>query len=121
MLNTVETIVPYLKEQQLIVLESTTYPGTTEELLLPKVESTGLTVGENIYLAHSPEREDPGNANHSTQTIPKVVAGVTEKCRDIAVALYQNIIDSIVPVSLTRSRDVKAAREHSPRSEYRFS
>ncbi|NOR52419.1 MAG: hypothetical protein GQ470_07355, partial [Gammaproteobacteria bacterium] len=72
-LDTVDSILPHIRAQQLIILESTTYPGTTDEQLLPRLESTGLHVGEEIYLAFSPEREDPGNPNFTTQTIPKVV------------------------------------------------
>ncbi|MGJ8555922.1 MAG: nucleotide sugar dehydrogenase, partial [Sulfitobacter geojensis] len=85
---TMDSIAPYLRAGQLLSLESTTWPGTTKEILLPYVERAGLAVGEDFYLVYSPEREDPGNANFSTQTIPKVAGGHTKACLDAAVALY---------------------------------
>ena len=89
---TAESIKPYLRKSMLIVLESTTYPGTTEDLLKPILESTGLKCGEDFYLAFSPERVDPGNAIYKTSNTPKVVGGVTEKCTEIAAALYESIL-----------------------------
>lgn len=74
--NTTEAIKPYLREGQVVSLESTTYPGTTEEELLPRVQSDGLVVGKSIFLVYSPEREDPGNPNFETRTIPKVIGGI---------------------------------------------
>jgi len=97
-LNTTESFVPYLRAGQVVSLESTTYPGTTEEELLPRVTSGGLTVGEDIFLVYSPEREDPGNANFTTNTIPKVVGGHTAACLEVGRALYGQAIDRIVPV-----------------------
>ena len=91
-LNTTKTIATYLRKGQLIVLESTTYPGTTEEEILPILESGGLKVGRDFYLAYSPEREDPGNETYSTAKIPKVVGGVTANCRRIAKAVYDQIV-----------------------------
>src|SRR5690606_19486983 len=79
-LNTTEACVPYMRKGQILSLESTTYPGTTEEELLPRVEKQGLKVGEDVFLVFSPEREDPGNPNFSTKTIPKVVGGHTAAC-----------------------------------------
>ena len=80
--SSAKEIARHLRKGQLIILESTTYPGTTDEELLPRVESHGLTVGKDIFLAFSPEREDPGNENFSTRTIPKVCGGVTPACQN---------------------------------------
>jgi UDP-N-acetyl-D-glucosamine dehydrogenase len=94
-----ETIVRYLRAGQLIIFESTTYPGTTRELVAPILERSGLKAGRDFHLAYSPEREDPGNKNFTTQTIPKVVGGLTKKCRDMACKLYDAIIVRTIPVS----------------------
>jgi len=94
-----ETIAKYLRAGQLIVLESTTYPGTTRELMVPILESSGLKAGKDFYLAYSPEREDPGNKEFTTKTIPKVVGGLTNKCRDMACELYDTVIVKTVAVS----------------------
>ncbi|MBU3194436.1 nucleotide sugar dehydrogenase [Clostridium algidicarnis] len=89
-----ESIVPYMHKNMLIVLESTTYPGTTEELLKPILEKSGLKCGEDFYLAFSPERVDPGNIIYKTKNTPKVVGGVTPKCTDVAAALYEAILEA---------------------------
>ncbi|EKN62758.1 nucleotide sugar dehydrogenase [Schinkia azotoformans] len=89
-----ESIVPYVHKDMLIVLESTTYPGTTEELLKPILEKSGLKCGEDFYLAFSPERVDPGNLIYKTKNTPKVVGGVTLKCTDVAAALYESILEA---------------------------
>ncbi len=102
-INTTESLLPYLRKGQLVSLESTTWPGTTDEELQPRIEQRGFVVGEDIYLVFSPEREDPGNANFTTRTIPKVVGGVTPACLDAGVALYGKVIDKVVPVSSTRA------------------
>jgi len=115
-LNTVDAILPHVRTGQLVILESTTYPGTTDEVLLPRLESTGLHVGEDIYLAFSPEREDPGNPDFTTQTIPKVVGGVSPKCLDIATTLYQQVIDKVVPVSSTRVAEMSKLLENIHRA-----
>lgn len=94
-----ETIAKYLQAGQLVVLESTTYPGTTRELMAPILESSGLKAGKDFHMAYSPEREDPGNKDFTTKTIPKVVGGLTRKCRDIACSLYNLAIVETVPVS----------------------
>ena len=94
--STAESIVPYLHREMLIVLESTTYPGTTEDLLKPILEKSGLKCGNDFYLAFSPERVDPGNLIYKTRNTPKVVGGVTEKCTDIAATLYENILEAPV-------------------------
>jgi UDP-N-acetyl-D-glucosamine dehydrogenase len=95
------TISKNLRKNQLIVLESTTYPGTTEEVLKPILEKSGLNAGSDFYLAFSPEREDPANKKFSTSSIPKVVGGYTSKCLNVAQALYSLILN-VVPVSSTR-------------------
>jgi len=87
-----ERIVPHLRKGQLVVLESTSYPGTTEELIKPRLEAQGFEIGKHIYLAFSPERIDPGNKLYTLQAIPKVVGGVTENCTKVAKALYEQII-----------------------------
>lgn len=89
-----ESIVPFMHKDMLIVLESTTYPGTTEELLKPIFESTGFKCGEDFYLAFSPERVDPGNLIYKTKNTPKVVGGVTPECTDIAAALYESVLQA---------------------------
>jgi len=94
-----ETIAKYIRANQLISFESTTYPGTTRELVLPILEQSGLKAGKDFYLAYSPEREDPGNKNYTTKTIPKVVGGYTKKCKELAKQLYEKAIDTMVPVS----------------------
>lgn len=98
--NVVGNSLPYVHEDQLFVLESTTYPGTTEEIIRPRLEREGFTVGEDIYLAFSPERVDPGNRDFKTGNTPKVVGGATENCTEVARALYEEVIDGkIHPVS----------------------
>jgi UDP-N-acetyl-D-glucosamine dehydrogenase len=114
--STTESFVPYLREGQVISLESTTYPGTTEEELLPRVNSSGLKVGEEIFLVYSPEREDPGNANFSTNTIPKVVGGHTSACLEVGKALYGQAIDTIVPVSSTKAAEMTKLLENIHRA-----
>jgi UDP-N-acetyl-D-glucosamine dehydrogenase len=94
-----ESVAEHLRAGQLIVLESTTYPGTTREILLPRLEAVGLKCGTDFFLAFSPEREDPGNERFNTKTIPKVVGGMDEASRRAAVALYSGAIDHVVPVS----------------------
>jgi len=94
-----ETIARYLRRGQLIVLESTTYPGTTRELMAPILERSGLKAGRDFHLAYSPEREDPGNKEFTTRTIPKVVGGLTKTCLDMACRLYGAAIERTVPVS----------------------
>ncbi len=114
--GTTRTISDHLRPGQLIVLESTTYPGTTEELMLPMLEKTGLRVGEDFFLAFSPEREDPGNPNYHTGNIPKVVGGVTEACLECAKALYGHAVTEVVPVSNTRVAELTKLLENIYRS-----
>lgn len=97
--NTADSVGDRLHAGQLVALESTTYPGTTKEVLLPIFQSTGLRVGEDFFLAFSPEREDPGNGSYDTRSIPKLVGGVTEVCGKVAVSAYSGVVDNVVPVS----------------------
>ncbi|MCW5963768.1 MAG: nucleotide sugar dehydrogenase [Bryobacterales bacterium] len=96
-----EEIARYLKAGTLVILESTTYPGTTEELLLPTLERSGLKVGEDFFLCFSPERVDPGNEKFQTRNIPKVVGGITAACTQVGALFYQQALDVVVPVSST--------------------
>jgi UDP-N-acetyl-D-glucosamine dehydrogenase len=114
--GTVESTLPYLHKGQLMSLESTTYPGTTEEELLTRIQQHGFTVGEDYFLIFSPEREDPGNPNFNTKTIPKVVGGHTPKCLDIGIALYGSAIDKIVPVSSTKTAEMTKLLENIHRA-----
>ena len=100
--NTTKTIARYLQKDQLIVLESTTYPGTTDEDMREILEKTGLKAGADFYLAYSPEREDPGNKAFATSDIPKVIGGYTKECLEVAKTLYEQIIVKLVPVSSTK-------------------
>ncbi|QEL57960.1 nucleotide sugar dehydrogenase [Chromobacterium paludis] len=115
-LDTMDSLVPYLREGHLVSLESTTYPGTTDEELLPRMESRGFKVGENAFLVFSPEREDPGNPNFTTRTIPKVCGGYSEACQEIGVALYSAVIDKVVPVSSTRAAEMTKLLENIHRA-----
>lgn len=114
--TTCETIAPYLRAGQAISLESTTYPGTTEEEVLPRISSTGLRVGQDIFLIYSPEREDPGNADFKTSTIPKIVGGHTPACLEVGEALYAPAIDVIVPVSSTKTAEMTKLLENIHRA-----
>lgn len=113
---TMESIAPYLRAGQLLTLESTTWPGTTKELLQPYVERAGLTVGRDFFLAYSPEREDPGNARFHTRSIPKVIGGHTPACLEVAQRLYSRFIDTIVPVSSTEAAEMVKLLENIHRS-----
>ncbi len=104
-LNTTITVAQHLRRGQLVVLESTTYPGTTDEEMLPILEAGGLRGGKDFFLAFSPEREDPGNKSFSTATTPKVVGGLTPDCLRAAKALYDQIIIRTVPVSSTKAAE----------------
>ena len=113
---TMESCAPYLRKGQLLSLESTTWPGTTKEVLLPYVDRAGLTAGTDFFLAYSPEREDPGNAHFNTQTIPKVVGGITPNCLKAAELLYGLFIDTVVPVSSTEAAEMVKLLENIHRS-----
>jgi UDP-N-acetyl-D-glucosamine dehydrogenase len=105
-----------LRRGQAIILESTTYPGTTREILQPALESTGLTVGTDFFLAFSPERVDPGNPTWKTHNTPKVVGGITESCTRVACALYEPAIERLVPVSTTEAAELVKLLENTFRS-----
>jgi len=115
-INTVESLMPYLREGQVMSLESTTYPGTTDEELKPRVESRGFVVGKNYYLVFSPEREDPGRQDFNTKTTPKVCGGVSPDCLEVGVALYNGIIDNVVPVSSARAAEMTKLLENIHRA-----
>lgn len=110
--STVEKVLPYTNAGQILSLESTTYPGTTEELIKPLIESQGFLIGEDYYLVYSPEREDPGNADFTTQHIPKVCGGSTENCLTAGVALYSEVVDKVVPVSNTKTAEMTKLLEN---------
>jgi UDP-N-acetyl-D-glucosamine dehydrogenase len=111
-----EAVKRTLRRGQAIILESTTYPGTTREILQPALESTGLTVGEDFFLAFSPERVDPGNPTWQTRNTPKVVGGITAACARVACALYQPAIERLVPVSTTEAAELVKLLENTFRS-----
>ncbi|PKM27145.1 MAG: UDP-N-acetyl-D-glucosamine dehydrogenase [Gammaproteobacteria bacterium HGW-Gammaproteobacteria-13] len=115
-IDTTNAIKPHLRAGQIVSLESTTYPGTTEEELLPRVQESGLAVGESIYLVYSPEREDPGNPDFETRTIPKVIGGHTASCLQVGIALYEQAIDQIVPVSSTKAAEMTKLLENIHRA-----
>ena len=115
-LSAVEAIVTYLHPGQLIVLESTTYPGTTDELILPKLSEGGLSVGMDFFLAFSPERTDPGNSHYNLRNTPKVIAGITPPCLEVATALYRTVVDTVVPVSSTRVAELVKLLENTFRA-----
>src|SRR6266702_3020094 len=112
----VEAIRNHIRPGQLIVLESTTYPGTTREIVLPILEESGLKVGHDFFLAYSPERVDPGNQKYTTHNIPKVVGGVTARCTEIAVLLYEQFVESVIAVSSTDSAEMVKLLENTFRS-----
>ena len=105
-----------LRRGQLVILESTTYPGTTRELMLPALEATGLKVGEDFFLAFSPERVDPGNTKWNTHNMSKVLGGITPACLQVAAALYQPAIEKLVPVSSTEAAELVKILENTFRS-----
>jgi len=115
-IGTTEAIVPYLRAGQVVSLESTTWPGTTDEELRPRIASTGLSIGEDVFLVFSPEREDPGNPNFNTRTIPKLVGGVTPACLEAGKALYGQVIDQLVPLSSTRAAEMTKLLENIHRA-----
>lgn len=115
-INTCDAIAPHLRPGQVVSLESTTYPGTTEEEVVPRITSGGLVVGENIFAVYSPEREDPGNTAFTTSSIPKVVGGHTPSCLEAGVALYSTAIDRVVPVSSTKAAEMTKLLENIHRA-----
>ncbi len=114
--NTLNSLISYLRAGQIISLESTTYPGTTEEELRPLIENKGLNIGQDFFLVYSPEREDPGNRKYSTKTIPKIVGGTTENCLEVGTSLYQSIVDQVISVSSTKVAEMVKILENIYRS-----
>lgn len=106
----------YLRKGHIIVLESTTYPGTTRELVLPELESTGLKVGKDFFLAFSPERVDPGNSRYNIKNTPKVVGGITSRCTEIVKTLYSQAIDKVIPVSSSEIAEMAKLLENTFRA-----
>jgi UDP-N-acetyl-D-glucosamine dehydrogenase len=115
-ISALESVLPHLRPGQLMVLESTTYPGTTEEVIQPRLEAAGLVIGSNFFLAFSPERVDPGNKQHTTATIPKVVGGVTPACTALTAALYRQVTKSVFEVSSPRVAETAKLLENTFRS-----
>lgn len=114
--NTLDSVVPYLRTGQVLSLESTTYPGTTEEEVVTRVEAAGFKVGDSVFVVYSPEREDPGNPHFTATNIPKVVGGHTSVCLEAGVALYGAAFDQIVPVSSTQVAELTKLVENIYRS-----
>jgi UDP-N-acetyl-D-glucosamine dehydrogenase len=114
--DSVEAIAEVCHEGMLVVLESTTYPGTTEELIAPKLAHNGFTVGENVFVAFSPERIDPSNPKYGVRNTPKVVGGITPACTAVTVALYSTAVDKVVPVSSPTSAEMVKLLENTFRA-----
>jgi len=115
-LDTMDSLTPHLRRGQIVSLESTTYPGTTDEELKPRIESRGFKVGEDVFLVFSPEREDPANPDFVTRTIPKVCGGTTPACQKAGMALYGVAVDRVVPVSSTRAAEMTKLLENIHRA-----
>ncbi len=115
-LDTTDSLVPYMRKGQVLSLESTTYPGTTDEELKPRLEKKGFVVGQDTFLVFSPEREDPGRKDFNTKTIPKVVGGCTKNCLEVGLALYGGVIDRVVPVSSTKAAEMTKLLENIHRA-----
>jgi UDP-N-acetyl-D-glucosamine dehydrogenase len=115
-MNSTKEVAKHLRKGQLISLESTTYPGTTDEDMLQVLSATGLKVGKDFYLCFSPEREDPNNPVYSTSTIPKVLGGVTKQCKELGILVYGKVIDKVIPVSSTKAAEAAKLLENIYRS-----
>ena len=115
-ISVMDKIKKYIHKEMLIVLESTTYPGSTKELILPYIEKRGFEVGKDVYLCFSPERIDPGNKNYKTSNTPKVIGGLTNQCLKVATTLYKNIVINVVPVSSTESAEMVKLLENTFRA-----
>jgi UDP-N-acetyl-D-glucosamine dehydrogenase len=111
-----KALVPILKPGMVVILESTTYPGTTRELVQPELESTGLKVGEDIFLAFSPERVDPGRTDYTTKNTPKIIGGITPACSQVAAAMYAGAMDEVVPVTSTEVAEMAKLLENTFRA-----
>ncbi len=114
--GTLAALAPHLHPGMVVVLVSTTYPGTTEELVVPCVEARGLVVGRDVFVVFAPEREDPDNRQFRTQDIPKVVGGITSGCRDAGLALFEGVIAALVPVSSARAAEMTKLLENIHRA-----
>lgn len=114
--NTIDTLLPYLRKDQVLSLESTTYPGTTQEILGAIIESSGFKIGTDFFLLYSPEREDPGNEYYSATNIPKVLGADTEACKAVGQALYGAVVEEVVTVSSTRVAEFSKLLENIYRS-----
>lgn len=114
--GTVASVAPYLRPQQLLVLESTTYPGTTEEVVLPGINQAGIEPGDNFFLVYAPEREDPGNPRFHCGNTPKIIGGYTPACLEVGMALYGHVCSQLVPVSSTRVAEMTKLLENIFRS-----
>jgi UDP-N-acetyl-D-glucosamine dehydrogenase len=111
-----EQVAKYLPQGQLVVLESTTYPGTTNEVVLSELAKNGKRVGKDFFLAFSPERVDPGNPTFQTRNTPKIIGGVTPQCTELAVALYRHAVDRVIPVSSTQAAEMVKLLENTFRA-----
>jgi len=115
-MSALESLLPHLRNGQLMILESTTYPGTTEEVVLPRLEANGFSIGRDFFLAFSPERVDPGNKTFTTATIPKVVGGVSRACTQLAAALYRQVTATVFEASSPRVAETAKLLENTFRS-----
>lgn len=115
-MNSTKEIAKHIRKGQLISLESTTYPGTTDGDMLQVLAATGLKIGKDFYLCFSPEREDPNNSVYSTSTIPKVLGGVTKQCKELGILVYGKVIDKVIPVSSTKAAEAAKLLENIYRS-----
>ena len=113
---TIEGAAPHMRPGQLVSLESTTWPGTTEEVLQPRLEAHGLEVGTDVFVVYSPEREDPGNGRFTTRTIPKLVGGLTPICREVGAAAYRAVVDNVVEVTSTKVAEMAKLLENIHRA-----
>jgi UDP-N-acetyl-D-glucosamine dehydrogenase len=111
-----KSLVPIMKAGMVVILESTTYPGTTRELVQPELESTGLKVGEDIFLAFSPERVDPGRTDYTTKNTPKIIGGISAACSQVAAAMYAGAMEKVVPVSSTEVAEMAKLLENTFRA-----
>lgn len=116
LIEATDTIVRRLRAGQLVVLESTTYPGTTRELLLPRLEATGLSVGRELFLVFSPERVDPGNRTYDVKNTPKVIGGITARCTEVGRRLFSRVVSEVVPVGSTEAAELTKLLENTFRS-----
>lgn len=114
--RTMENMLPHIRQGQLLSLESTTYPGTTEEEIAGPVQDAGFRVGDDVYVVYSPEREDPGNTRYRTHNTPKICAGITERCTELGVLLYSQVVERVVTVSSTRAAEMAKLLENIYRS-----